>query len=314
MNQEDEMVKMLALAGEHFSLTRSPCSLTFVSFVAIVAQLVEHRLVVPGVAGSNPVYRPICSFGLFSFGLFSFRRGSGCPRVTEALNLSYGEHGVRFWTSSARKSALLLSFFSFTGQLEMGPKDYHREIGKQFARKGIVFVTANYRLYPEVRFPAFRKSVACLRLGEEKAGLMAGTETIFFLMGHSAGAHSLSGRLDPVYLKAHGGSLNGWGVVSMSAPYEFDPARSFSIATFFLPPSIATPPCPLSKSDEQGPSFYSMHGRFDPLIRYELCENSGALKRAGGTAESKLRLARAFFPCSTDKLWHIWPKPLLACG
>ena len=32
---------MLALAGEHFSLTRSPCSLTLVSFVAIVAQLVR---------------------------------------------------------------------------------------------------------------------------------------------------------------------------------------------------------------------------------------------------------------------------------
>ncbi len=32
---------MLALAGEHFSLTRSPCSLTSVTFVAIVAQLVR---------------------------------------------------------------------------------------------------------------------------------------------------------------------------------------------------------------------------------------------------------------------------------
>ena len=77
-------------------------------------------------------------------------------------------------------------------------------------------------------------------------------------MGHSAGAHSacLVG-LDPVYLKAHGGSL-GWirGVVSMSAPYEFDPGKEFLYRDLFLPPSIATPPCPLSKSAGAKPLLF----------------------------------------------------------
>ena len=34
--------------------------------VVAVAQLVEHRIVVPGVAGSTPVSHPICRFRLFN--------------------------------------------------------------------------------------------------------------------------------------------------------------------------------------------------------------------------------------------------------
>ena len=48
------------------------------------------------------------------------------------------------------------------------------------ARKGIVFITANYRLYPEVRFPAFPEDAALASAWVRKTlGCMAGTETIF---------------------------------------------------------------------------------------------------------------------------------------
>ena len=123
---------------------------------------------VPGVAGSNPVYRPICSFGLCSFWAFLlFGAGADAPRVTEALNLSYGEHERQVLdvvSSEVCRSAPVILFFH-GGSWRWGQKDYHREIGKQFARKGIVFVTANYRLYPEVRFPAFPEDAPLPPLG-----------------------------------------------------------------------------------------------------------------------------------------------------
>ena len=154
---------------------------------------------VPGVAGSNPVYRPICSFGLLLLlGFSPFDAGADDPRVTEALNLSYGEHKRQVLgvvSSEVCRSAPVILFFH-GGSWRWGQKDYHREIGKQFARKGIVFVTANYRLYPEVRFPAFPEDVALASAWVRKnVRAHGGDGNNLFLMGHSAGAHSLSGRL-----------------------------------------------------------------------------------------------------------------------
>ena len=67
------------------------------------------------------------------------------------------------------------------------------------------------------------------------------------------------------------------GVVSMSAPYEFDPERSFSIATFSSLRRSQLHHAPFQVGRSKAPPFLLMHGRFDPLIRYELCEEfSGA--------------------------------------
>ena len=311
---------MLALAGEHFSLTRSPCSLTSVTFVAIVAQLVRAPACGAGGRRFESGLSPhLLLWALLFLGFSPSGVGADAPRVIEALNLSYGEHErqvLDIVSSEVCRSAPVILFFH-GGSWRWGQKDYHREIGKQFARKGIVFVTANYRLYPEVRFPAFPEDVALASAWVRKnVRAHGGDGNNLFLMGHSAGAHSacLVG-LDPVYLKAHGGSL-GWirGVVSMSAPYEFDPGKEFLYRDLF-PPSVdrnSTMPA-FQVGRSKAPPFLLMHGRFDPLIRYELCEEfSGALKKAGGTAESKIYASHGHFSLvRRTSSWHIWPKPLL---
>ena len=171
---------------------------------------------------------------------------------------------VKFWMSSARKFAgPLLSFFSFMVAVGDGAKKIITRGNQQTVRqrKGIVFVTANYRLYPEVRFPAFPEGVALASAWVRKnVRAHGGDGNNLFLMGHSAGAHSacLVG-LDPVYLKAHGGSL-GWirGVVSMSAPYEFDPGKEFLYRDLF-PPSVdrnSTMPA-FQVGRSKSPSFFT---------------------------------------------------------
>ena len=255
---------MLALAGEHFSLTRSPCSLTFVSFVAIVAQLVRAPACGAGGRRFESGLSPhLLLWALLLLGFSPFDAGADDPRVTEALNLSYGEHERQVLdvvSSEVCRSAPVILFFH-GGSWRWGQKDYHREIGKQFARKGIVFVTSNYRLYPEVRFPAFPEGVALASAWVRKnVRAHGGDGNNLFLMGHSAGAHSacLVG-LDPVYLKAHGGSLE-WirGVVSMSAPYEFDPGEGVSLSRPFS--SLRRSQlhhARFSSRPEQSPSFFT---------------------------------------------------------
>ena len=311
---------MLAFVTDHFSLTQYPCSLTCVSFVAIVAQLVRAPACGAGgrrfESGLSP-HLLLWSFLLLT--ILPVGAGADDTKVTEALNLSYGEHERQVLdvvSSEACRSAPVILFFH-GGSWRWGQKDYHREIGKQFARKGIVFVTANYRLYPEVRFPAFAEDAALASAWVRKnAQAHGGDGKNLFLMGHSAGAHNacLVG-LDSVYLKAHGGSLD-WirGVISMSAPYEFDPNKEFLYRDLF-PSSVdrnSTMPA-FQVGRNKAPPFLLMHGRFDPLIKYELCEKfSEALKQAGGTAETKIYASHGHFSLiRRTSSWHLWPKPLL---
>ena len=57
----------------------------------------------------------------------------------------------------------------------------------------------------------------------------------FFLMGHSAGAHSVSlVGLDSQYLKKMGGGLD-WikGVIPIACPFNFDPTKEFLYRNLF---------------------------------------------------------------------------------
>lgn len=311
---------MLDARTDHFSLTKYPCSLTYVTFVAIVAQLVRAPACGAGgrrfESGLSPHF---LAWLILFLTILPLGTRAEDPKITESLNLSYGKHERQVLdvvSSQSCRSGPVIVFFH-GGSWRWGQKDYHREIGKQFARKGIVFVTANYRLYPEVRFPAFPEDVALATAWvRKKVQAYGGNGKNIFLMGHSAGAHAacLVG-LDPVYLKAHGGGLD-WlrGVVSMSAPYEFDPSKEFLYRDLF-PPNIernSTMPA-FQVGRNKAPPFLLMHGRFDPLIKYELCEKfSQALKKSGSAVESKIYASHGHFSLiRRTSSWHIWPKPLL---
>ena len=83
-------------------------------------------------------------------------------KIKECVNLKYGKHErqVLDVVYSEELNASPVIIFIHGGSWRWGQKDYHRTIGKQFAKKGIVFLTINYRLYPNVRFPSFPEDVA----------------------------------------------------------------------------------------------------------------------------------------------------------
>jgi acetyl esterase/lipase len=284
--------------------------------MAIVAQLV--RAPACG-AGGRRFESGLSPHFLLLLLLFNFQTSAAEPKVVEKLNLPYGEHARQVLdvvTSEACDQGPVILFFH-GGSWRWGRKDYHREIGKQFAKKGIVFVTANYRLYPEVRFPAFPQDVARATAWVRKnASTYGGDGKNLFLMGHSAGAHSASlVALDPDYLADWKGNPN-WirGVIAMSLPYKFDPSKEFLYRDIF-PPSVdrnsTMPAYQLGHKD--APPFFLMHGRFDPLIRCELSEEfSEAIKKTGGSVETKIYASHGHFSLiRRTTSWHVWPKPLL---
>ena len=288
---------------------------------------------VPRVAGSNPVCRPIFlnlriiikSFLLVS-ALLTGGLLNGVPRlfpksssVSEYLNLSYGSDPKQVLdvvsSGKCKKSPVII--FAHGGSWRWGQKDYHRTIGQQFAKSGIVFTTIDYRLYPDVRFPSFPQDVALsVQWVRENISKYGGDRNKIFLMGHSAGAHSVSlVGLDSKYLQELGGDLD-WikGVIPMACPFEFDPSKEFLYRDLFPRDLDATKLMPMGielKGDI--PSFFIMQGGLDPIIRNELAfEFASKVEKAGGRAQVKLYRTHGHFSLvRRTTSWHIWPSPLL---
>ena len=72
----------------------------------------------------------------------------------------------------------------------MGTKSLYLAFGQAFASQGIMVAIADYRLYPQVRYPAFiEDSASAFAYVRDHAGVMAGHRTAF-IAGHSAGAYN----------------------------------------------------------------------------------------------------------------------------
>ncbi|MFU8784425.1 alpha/beta hydrolase [Aliidiomarina sp.] len=113
--------------------------------------------------------------------------------------------------------------FLYGGGWDDGDKADFEFIGQAFARLGYVTVIPNYRLFPEVEFPAFIEDAAaavqaipnhvpsaCNALPTNQRGLI--------LVGHSAGAHSAAMLVaDPSYI---GNSMPIAAFIGLSGPYD----------------------------------------------------------------------------------------------
>ena len=288
---------------------------------------------VPRVAGSNPVCRPIpfylrifIKIYLFVVPLFVSGILNAVPSlfpkskdVKETLNLHYGSDPRQILdvVSSEKCSDSPVIIFTHGGSWRWGQKDYHREIGKQFARKGIVFTTINYRLYPAVRFPAFPQDVALsVKWVRENIAEFGGDRNNIFLMGHSAGAHSISlVGLDSKYLRDLGGDLD-WikGVIPMACPFYFEPSKEFLYRDLFPSKFDVSQSMPMGIEIKGGfPSFFIMHGFFDPIIPHELATDfAEKLRRAGGRARTRIYHSHGHFSMvRRTTSWYIWPTPFL---
>lgn len=117
--------------------------------------------------------------------------------------------------------------FFYGGSWQMGSRGLYEFIGKTLARRGIVTMVADYRLYPEIRFPAFLEDgAAATAWAKANAARYGGDPRRLFLMGHSAGAHIAAMlALDPQWLGALGlePKRDIAGFVGLSGPYDFGP-------------------------------------------------------------------------------------------
>lgn len=131
--------------------------------------------------------------------------------------------------------------FFYGGSWNSGDRGDYAFVGEALASRGIVAVLADYRLYPQVRYPLFledsARAVAWTRAHIRE---FSGNPQRLFLMGHSSGAYNAAMlALDPALLGAVGMSskdLSGW--IGLAGPYDFLPIKNAAVRpVFFWPDS-----------------------------------------------------------------------------
>lgn len=177
---------------------------------------------------------------------------SACSPAAAVLNLAVPGDGYRIardlaYGSDPRQKldlyvpdhltapAPVLLFF-YGGSWESGSKSYYKALGQAFASKGIIVAVADYRLYPQVRYPAFVEDGArAFAFLHAQAAAHGGDTARLFVSGHSAGAYiAMMLAADPRYLRAAGADP-AWiaGVIGMAGPYDFLPLQDKNLIEIF---------------------------------------------------------------------------------
>ena len=96
--------------------------------------------------------------------------------------------------------------FVYGGRWQSGSKEQYRLLGDALTREGVVAVVPDYRLAPEVQFPAWVEDAAlAVRWVRDSIARFGGDPKRIFVAGHSAGGHTaVLLALDPTYLDSAG--------------------------------------------------------------------------------------------------------------
>lgn len=191
--------------------------------------------------------------------------------------------------SSQTPSRLIIFFYG--GAWESGSKDDYAFVASSLTDAGYAVIIPDYRLYPDVRFPAFVSDAArATAWSLENAGRFNIDRRCVFVMGHSAGAHIAALlALNPDYLGRHGIATRPFaGFIGLSGPYDFLPLESPRLEAIFPEPERqASQPVRFASAD--APPTLLVHGGDDNTVYPGNSRRLAArLREAGAIAELKI--------------------------
>ncbi len=162
-----------------------------------------------------------------------------------------------------------VAVFFYGGSWDSGRRQDYGWVGRALASRGFVAVIADYRLYPEVRYPGFLEDgAAAVRWASDNAARYGGDPHRIVLLGHSAGAYNaVMLGLDKRYLRAAGvDPAHVKAVAGLSGPYDFLPLRGEITERVFgqAPDLPATQP--LAHVDEHSPPAFLATGDDDRTV------------------------------------------------
>ena len=210
--------------------------------------------------------------------------------VTRGIRFADGRRGLLdvYAPRNAQDAPIVVFFYG--GGWEDGKRSDYRFAAMALAKRGIVTVVPDYRLYPDVRFPDFIADGAkAVRWARRNAVEFGADPGLIFLIGHSAGAYIATmlaldkTRLDPESLLAIA------GVVGLAGPYDFLPLKSDVLKRIFAPAGgdlSSSQPIRYARGDAA--PMLLLSGLSDTTVRPENSRKLATRLRAlGGHAETR---------------------------
>ncbi|MBV6826183.1 alpha/beta hydrolase [Pseudomonas sp. PD9R] len=159
--------------------------------------------------------------------------------------------------------------FFYGGSWNSGSRSDYGFVGEALASRGIVAVLADYRLYPQVRYPLFLEDAAsAVAWSHEHIRQYAGNPQRLYLMGHSSGAYNVAMlALDLALLAAVGLSphnLSGW--IGLAGPYDFLPIQNPDVRPVFFWPDSPPQSQPINHVTQGAPPALLMASTDDEVV------------------------------------------------
>lgn len=170
--------------------------------------------------------------------------------------------------------------FFYGGSWNSGERDDYRFVGEALASHGYVTVIADYRLYPQVRYPDFLKDGAyAFAWIEQHITDYGGDPEHLFLMGHSAGAYNAAMlALDPRLLAEVNqtpNAIRGW--IGLAGPYDFLPIENPDVRPVFFHPNSPPDSQPINHISASAPPALLIAASEDELVNPQ--RNTGGLAK-----------------------------------
>ena len=179
--------------------------------------------------------------------------------------------------------------FIYGGSWQTGEKGGYAFVGRALAARGFLVAIPDYRLVPQIRYPAFvEDNAAAVRWLVSNAHRYGGDPSRILIMGHSAGAYNAAMlALDPRWLGADRPAIKGF--VGLAGPYDFLPLEGpVTTAAFGGEPRPATTQ-PINFVSADDPPALLLHGARDSTV-YPRNSRSLQARLARVGADARMRI------------------------
>ncbi|WP_235511951.1 alpha/beta hydrolase [Sphingomonas sp. Leaf23] len=186
--------------------------------------------------------------------------------------------------------------FFYGGSWNSGTRAGYAFVGRALAAQGFVTVIPDYRLVPDVHYPAFvEDGAAAVRWASANAGTYCGDGRSVVVMGHSAGAYIAAMlAVDPRWLGETRSVVRGF--VGLAGPYDFAPFDVDASRAAFGQVADPAETQPVTWAGTGDPPALLLYGTEDSVVRPRNSEALAARLRAGGVT-----VAQRAYP----KLGHV---------
>jgi len=162
-----------------------------------------------------------------------------------------------------------VAVFFYGDTWNKGERADYRFVGEALASRGVLTLVADYRLYPDVTYPAFLEdSARAVAYALNHAKSLGGNARRVYVVGHSAGGYNAAMlALDPRWLQAAGTSpqaLAGW--VGLAGPYDFYPIEDPDARPVFLHPNYPPKSQPGEFVSARAPRTFLGAARRDSIV------------------------------------------------